>query len=217
MRDVIRTRFVVVSSVGALALAGIVSACSSSSNPGGPAQGVDSGNEGDGAGSSSSGAGSGSSSGSSSGGSSSGSSVSDASSDALAETSTSAEAGCVDVTIKNFDTWCTVSVNGGAGTGAASIPNVCVPPNSAVTLVASPASGFELGPTPWVFLSGTGGTDAGTAGTIAGDGGVGSTSTVTLNVGTTPACALVCCPFTNGTGCNSAESGYTTFVTTGCE
>jgi len=123
----------------------------------------------------------------------------------------SSDVGCTTLNVYNFDSWCVVSVNGGTSSTASS-QSVCVAPGS-TPLVASPKdSTFELGPDPWVYISGTGGTDSGIAGTVVGDGGVGSTSSTTVVVGSTPGCVLVCCPFTNGTGCNSAFSGFTTFT-----
>jgi hypothetical protein len=100
-----------------------------------------------------------------------------------------------------------VSVNGGAfSTSGTQSP--CVTPGS-ITLEAKPASGtFELGPDPWLYVSGTGGTDAGISGTVSG--GVSSTAVV---VGSSAGCVLVCCPFSSdGTGCDAAFSGFTTFT-----
>jgi hypothetical protein len=84
-----------------------------------------------------------------------------------------------------------------------------LPPGS-IPLVAEPASSaFELGPDPWVYISGTGGTTTGISGTIVGDGGVGSTSSTAVVLGSTAGCVLVCCPFTGGTGCSGSD--YPTF------
>jgi hypothetical protein len=212
MRSVTRTRILWIASGASLALAAAVSGCSSSSN-GSPNYG------GDGGGSSSSGSSSGGSSsgGSSSGGSSSGGSSSssggvttDAGEAGTSEAGASADGGdasCTTLSVFNFKSWCSVTVNGGTASTAAELPAACLPEGS-VTLTAAPASGtFELGPDPWVYISGTGGTDSGVAGTV-----VGSTSTATVVLGSTPGCVLVCCPFTNGTGCTSAESGYTAFL-----
>jgi hypothetical protein len=87
----------------------------------------------------------------------------------------------------------------------------CVTPGT-IPLTAGPASGeFELGPAPWVYISGTGGTTTGVQGTVSG--GLSSESVV---VGSSPGCVLVCCPFTDGTGCDSSFSGYTSWLTN-CE
>jgi hypothetical protein len=99
-----------------------------------------------------------------------------------------------------------VSVNGGAFS-TASTQSECVAPG-AIDLEAKPASGtFELGPDPWLYISGTGGTTTGSLGTVAG--GVSST---TVAVDGSQGCVLVCCPFTDGSGCTSAFSGFTTFT-----
>ena len=99
-----------------------------------------------------------------------------------------------------------MSVNGGAFSAEGS-QSVCVSPGS-ISLEAEPASGaFELGSDPWLYISGTGGTTTGTSGTIAS--GVSST---TVMVGSSQGCVLVCCPFTDGSGCNSSFGGFTTFT-----
>jgi hypothetical protein len=117
------------------------------------------------------------------------------------------DAGCVMLNVYNFDGWCSVSVNGGAFSPAPS-QNVCVSPGSVALAAMAASSTFELGPDPWLSISGTGGTDSGTAGML--DGGVTST---TVNVGSTPGCVLVCCPFSsNGSGCTSAFPGFTAFA-----
>jgi hypothetical protein len=208
MRNVTKARILWITSVASLALAATVNGCSSSSKTNGNNP-EDAGNELDGepAASSSSG-GAASSSGSSSGAASSSGSSSGGSTDAATEAGPSADAGdagCTTLNVYNFDEWCSVSVNG-AATSPNGLQTVCVPPGS-ITLVAEPKNGtFELGPDPWVYISGAGGTDSGTAGTIVGDGGVGSTSTTAVVVGSTPACVVVCCPFTGGTGCSTALS-----------
>jgi hypothetical protein len=88
---------------------------------------------------------------------------------------------------------------------------VCLP-HGAVDLVASPVnSGFELGPTPWVSISGAdGGASGPTSGTLADGGtdGGAATSTTTVTLGSAPGCVLLCCPFTNGTGCNDSFAGF---------
>jgi hypothetical protein len=88
----------------------------------------------------------------------------------------------------------------------------CVAPGT-IALQAGPASTtFELGSDTWVYVSGTGGTTTGTAGVVSG----GMTSE-NVTVGTTPGCVLVCCPFSsNGTGCDTAFGGYSSWLTN-CE
>jgi hypothetical protein len=202
MQSVTRARLLFGVSSSALALVIGVSACSSSS----------SGNSGDGGGG-------GSSSGSSSGGSSSGASSSGAgssggSSSGVAEGGPSLEGGggCTTLTVNNFESWCSISIAGtalqgvegldaSAGIVSSKTPLItCVSPGS-LTLVAEPASNmFELGPDPWLYISGPGGTDSGIAGTVS-DAGATATSTVSITVGSASVCVFACCPFTSGSGC----------------
>jgi hypothetical protein len=217
MRTIIQSRFLLVLGLGALAVAGVVSACSSSN---GNSNNSDSGTEADGSSSgTSSGASSSGSSGSSSSGagSSSGTSSSSGSSSGVAEggaeasttgeggaeASTTGEGGtCTTVNVYNFDSWCTVSVNG-AATVAAATYSPCVSKGESILIAVGPKNGtFELGPDPFVYVS--------NVGTVADGGGL--TSTLNLLVGSTPACVLVCCPFTNGTGCDSSETGFAAFL-----
>ncbi len=180
MRTVIQSRFLLISSLGALALAGVVSACSSSNNR----NSNDSGTEAGGSPSSS-----GSSSGVSEGG---------------AEASTTGEGGaCTTVNVYNFDDWCTVSVNY-AATSVAATYSSCVTTGGFVYVNVAPASStFELGPNPFVYGSNDPGTE------VRFDGGSPSLLGLTADG---PACILVCCPFTNGTGCDASESGYSAFL-----
>jgi hypothetical protein len=223
MQSITRTRILWISSVASLALATATSACSSKSS-GGSSNPEDGGNEPDSESSSSSGGSSSSSGGgssSSSGGSSSSSGgVTDGGSDAAAlsdaspsegGSSSGADASCTALAVYNFKSWCSVGISGATPVTSA-MQSACLAPGS-IPLVAEPASSvFELGPDPWVHISGTGGTTTGISGTIVGDGGVGSTSSTAVVLGSTAGCVLVCCPFTNGTGCTSAEDGYTAFL-----
>jgi hypothetical protein len=86
--------------------------------------------------------------------------------------------------------------------------------NSALIVVGPASSTFELGPNPFVRISDVEvpATDGGTPGTVVGDGGVGSTSSVNVGITFGAGCVLVCCPFTDGTGCDSSSSGYSTFL-----
>jgi hypothetical protein len=210
MSTVVQSPFLVISCIGALALAGIVGACSSSCG-GNPSTGNDAGSGSDGGSSSGSSSGmssSGSSGGASSSGSSSGSASSSGSSSGVAEGGTDGGA-CTTLTIYNFDSWCTVSISGGATSVKASY-TACVPSGGSVVVAVGPASGsFEVGPDPWVSITSG---DAGVLVSVADAGP--DESLVNINVGSTPVCALLCCPFTNGTGCaNQPSSGYSTFLT----
>jgi hypothetical protein len=218
MNSITRARIFWTASAASLALAASISGCSSKSS-GNPNTGEDGGEESSSSGGSSSGTAS--SGGSSSGGGSSGGSSSGATSSSGASTdggtggSDAGEAGtssgggdasCTTLNVYNFKSWCSVGVNGATAATTAE-QTVCLAPGS-IPLVASAASGtFELGPDPWVYISGTGGTDSGIAGTVSG-----SMSTTAVVLGSSPGCVLVCCPFTNGTGCTSSESGYTAFL-----
>jgi len=202
MQTVIRSQFLFIASCGALALGGVVSACSSNSNNGNSSTNTDSGAESDGASSS------GGSLDSSSGSSSSGSSSSGAS-EAGATAEDGSEGGaCTTIDVMNFESWCAVSI---AGAAAVAMPtySACVAPGSMVIATAAPSnSTYELGPDPFVFVS--------EPGTVLDAGSPTATLGFTV-VGTTPACILVCCPFSsNGTGCDSAFSGYSTWLADRC-
>ena len=105
----------------------------------------------------------------------------------------------VTLTVKNYLNWCSVSVGGGTASTAA-VQTTIVPVSTAVALTASPAStAFELGPNMWHHV------DADTGNTGVPGNVSGTTSTATKTTQATPgtACVWVCCPFTNGTGCES--------------
>ena len=105
------------------------------------------------------------------------------------------------LTVKNYLSWCSISVNGGA-TSAGATQTVNVMPGS-IALVASPASAtFKIGPTTWHDTAGD--TGAGDPGTLAGTGTT-ETSSTTVTVATTAKCVWACCPFANGTGCPTTE------------
>jgi hypothetical protein len=97
------------------------------------------------------------------------------------------------LTVMNFLGWCSVAVNGGAGSTAATI-SVPVSPGSVASIVASPASGaFQIGPDPWL---GTDEADGGPApGADVGSGTAAETSTVTVTMSASGAnrCVSVCC------------------------
>jgi hypothetical protein len=102
----------------------------------------------------------------------------------------------VALTVKNYLSWCSVAVAGQPASTAVA-QTLCVAPGR-VPLTATPLPGFQLGPTPWHDTDGDRG--AGDPGTLAG-----STSATTLTVAGTSACAWVCCPATNGTGCPTTD------------
>ncbi len=88
-----------------------------------------------------------------------------------------------------------------------------MPSGGSARIAVGPASGaFELGPNPFVRFSGVEFVgDGAPPGTVVGDGGVGFTSSVVVGINF-GGCVLVCCPFADGTGCDSSQSGYTTFL-----
>src|SRR5258705_9869430 len=107
--------------------------------------------------------------------------------------------GTVALTVKNFQAWCSVSVNGGAASAAGMQVVDVVPGPIALTAVAEP--GFQLGTTPWHDTDGD--TGLGEQGTITGTGQT-AQSAATITVAAA-ACAWVCCEFTGGGGCPATD------------
>jgi hypothetical protein len=108
-------------------------------------------------------------------------------------TSTTSTAACsgatpAALTVKNVDLWCTVSVNGGAGSAAAE-QTVCVA-DGMVSLSATANTGFVLG--DWHGTTGDSGN--GDPGTVSN-----GTSTAKVNVTGSSACVWICCPGSSGT------------------
>ena len=106
----------------------------------------------------------------------------------------------VTLTVKNYMMRCSVSVDNGNASIAPTQTVIVLPGSIPVAAVAT--SGFELGPTPWHDTVGDIGT--GDQGAITGTGQDASSAAVVL-VGATGACAWVCCPAANGTGCPTAN------------
>jgi len=106
----------------------------------------------------------------------------------------------VALTVQNYLSWCAVSVAGDAATTNAT-QTVCVA-DGAVPLTATAESGFELGPAPWHLTDGDHG--SGDPGSVTGSG-QSAVSATTITVSGSTACAWVCCPFTNGTGCPTSN------------
>ena len=108
------------------------------------------------------------------------------------------DSGCAGVrlTVINALNWCSVSVNGGAPSPGPS-QTVCVPSASAVSLVATPLTGFVLG----LWHHTTGDTGAGDLGVVSG--GMSTASVTTPGAGA--ACVWVCCPFPGGGGCPTTD------------
>jgi hypothetical protein len=114
-------------------------------------------------------------------------------------TSSSGTGGCgsatpVALTVKNFVSWCSVSVAGAAASSAAT-QTMCVAAG-AVDLSATANATFVLGPTPWHDTAGD--TGSGDPGTVTGSGQA-SQSATTVTVSGASACVWVCCPGATGT------------------
>lgn len=107
---------------------------------------------------------------------------------------------CVNLTVLNYEVWCSVTVNGGDA-AVADAETVCVPPGT-TQLAATALQFFELGPAPWHDTAGDMG--QGDPGTVTGSGAAAVDST-TVVVGATPRCVWVCCPFDDGTGCPTTD------------
>jgi hypothetical protein len=104
------------------------------------------------------------------------------------------------LTVKNYLSWCDVTVNGGTTSSSAQqIVNVAP---GAIPLVAEALAGFQLGATPWHDTDGDSGT--GDAGTRAGSGQT-ETSSTTATVASSPKCVWVCCEFSGGGGCPATD------------
>jgi hypothetical protein len=107
-------------------------------------------------------------------------------SESASDTGTNGEAM---LTVMNFLSWCSVTINGGAASTGASV-TASVASGSMVTLVATPASSsFMIGDNPWFGVTQNGG------GAAPGmDNGTGTTETSTATVVVTGnQCVAVCC------------------------
>lgn len=111
--------------------------------------------------------------------------------------------GSAALTVKNYLSWCSVTVAGGAASTAASQTST-ISNSGPITLTATRAnSSFEVSGNLWHHTDGD--TGSGDPGTLSGTGSATvSTATVTVTAGTGK-CVWVCCPFVGGTGCNVAE------------
>ena len=98
--------------------------------------------------------------------------------------------------MKNYLSWCGVSVKG-AASSTAPVQTVCVADASMVDLTATAASAmFKLG--TWHHTDGDLG--SGDPGVVSGNPPM---SAAVITVSALKKCAWVCCPFTNGTGCDA--------------
>jgi hypothetical protein len=96
------------------------------------------------------------------------------------------------LTVKNFQSWCSVQINGGAASTNATV-TASVAPGSMAMIVAAPTNGsFEIGPNPWFGVDPGG--DAAAPGTDVGSGpNETSTVGVTINQAGAAQCVSVCC------------------------
>ena len=106
----------------------------------------------------------------------------------------------VALTVKNYLSWCDVSIGGGASSSAAS-RTACVA-DGAVPLTAQALPGFELGAAPWHHT--TGDTGSGEAGTITGTGQT-AVSAATVNASGAAACVWVCCETAGASDCPTTD------------
>jgi hypothetical protein len=101
--------------------------------------------------------------------------------------------GGATLTVMNFLSWCSVSVNGGAASTAATV-TASVPTGAVATIAIMPASSaFEIGADPWFGVAENDGGAA--AGTDMGSGTT-ETSTATVFVSGNQ-CVSVCCELPN--------------------
>lgn len=107
-------------------------------------------------------------------------------------------AGTQQLTVKNYLSWCSVAVGSGSASAAA-VQQVFVQPGQ-IALSATALTGFKLDAHMWHHTDGDT-ANMGEAGTLNG-----SASDATATVSSTAGkCVWVCCPFTNGTGCPTAD------------
>jgi hypothetical protein len=197
--------WVLVSALGLIIGGGVTAGCGSSNSSGGSG-----GTGGSGATGGSAGAGTGGSAGTGTGGSAGtgtgGSAGTGTGGSAGAGTGGSAGAagaggaGCVNLTVKNYLAWCSVSVAGGTASINES-QTVCVPPGT-VNLSASARQGFDLSNAPWHDTDGD--TGQGDPGTLTGSGQTATRST-TETVGSSADCVWVCCPTHGQSDCPTTD------------
>lgn len=105
--------------------------------------------------------------------------------------------GTQQLTVKNYLSWCSVTVNGGTASSGAQQQVFVQPGQIAVT--AAPLTGFKLDAHMWHDTDGDTGT--GEAGTVTN----GTSATTATVMSTGAKCVWVCCPFTSGTGCPTTD------------
>jgi hypothetical protein len=100
--------------------------------------------------------------------------------------------GTPTLTVMNFLNWCSVEINGGAASAAATVTATVTPGSTARVVAAPSSSSFQIGADPWF------GVDANDGGPAMGiDVGSGtnerSTAIVTISATRTTQCVSVCC------------------------
>ncbi len=105
-----------------------------------------------------------------------------------------------ELTVHNILAWCSVTVGDNAPFTSAT-KTVCVP-EGATDLSAVALDFFKLGDAPWHDTDGDAG--PGEAGVRTGSG-QDESSAVVATVSGDSACVWVCCPHTDGTGCNVVD------------
>jgi hypothetical protein len=121
-------------------------------------------------------------------------------------------AGTTPLTVKNYASWCEVTVNGGTASSASSTTTNVTP--GTITLVAKPlpdgngSSLFEIDGNMWHHTDGDT-NNTGETGTVSsGSDKRLLTSTAMVTVASTAKCVWVCCPFfPGGNGCEPGVIG----------
>lgn len=102
------------------------------------------------------------------------------------------------LTVKNYLSWCSVSVAGGTASSLA-VQTKAITAAGQISLVASPLTGFTLATDMWHHTDGD--TGSGEAGMVSGNM---STATVTVQT-TASKCVWVCCPGGSIEPCPTAD------------
>jgi hypothetical protein len=107
--------------------------------------------------------------------------------------------GTFPLKVKNYLSWCDVSVNGGTSSAGAE-QTVNVLPGNIPLLAKAANATFEVSGNMWHHTTGDAG--AGETGMVTTPAS-GKQSTAVAVVGSAAKCVWVCCPFVGGTGCEN--------------
>ena len=124
--------------------------------------------------------------------------------DAPTDSAADAPAGTFALTVKNYLSWCSVSVNGGT-TSTMGMQTINVLPGTIPLTATAASSTFQIGTNMWHHTTGDT-ANTGETGTVSGSG-VSAQSAATATVGSAAKCVWVCCPFVGGTGCDPGAIG----------